>query len=192
MIDSYIARDRSLVGFGRPGLEPFIGKYQTAESGHSVGGFAVADCPDGGLTSWSTVGASFIDTEYRTAAGKPVTSEFVGCAGSDWERFGGGLAFCAFYVADGGPSRYGTVIRGAFQHAGADVTTQHGFIVPPFCWENEFPAYEDEDVYTTWLQVVPITDEEAAFAEARDGDALEDLFEQRQPDLFDLGRASLI
>lgn len=192
MIDSYIARDRSLVGFGRPGVEPFVGKYETAESGHSVGGFAVADCPDAGLTSWSTVGASFIDTGYRTAAGKPVTSEFIGCAGSDWDRFGTGLAFCAFYVADGGQSPYGTVIQGAFHHAGADVTTPHGFIVPPFCWENEFPAYEDEDVHTTWLQVVPITAAEAAFAEARDGDALEDLFEQLQPDLFDLGRASLV
>lgn len=192
MIDSLLARDQSLAGFGRPGVEPVIGRYETAESGHSVGAFSVADCPDQGLTSWSTVGASFIDAGYRTAEGKPVTSEFIGCAGSNWDRFGTALAFCAFYVADGGPSRYGTVVRGAFQHAGTGITTQHGLIVAPFCWESDFPSYEDSDVYTTWLQVAPITNEEATFAEQRGGDALEDLFEQRQPDLFDLSRSSLL
>lgn len=192
MIDSYIARDRSLTTFGRPGTDPFVGKYESAESGHSVGGFSVADCPDHGLTSWSTVGASFNDTGYRTASAKPVTSEFVGCATSDWDRFGTALAFCAFYVADGGPSRYGTVIRDAFQHAGDGITTRHGFIVAPWCWENEFPSFEDVDVYTTWLQVVPITDEEASFVAERGGDALEDLFGEREPDLFDLARASAV
>jgi hypothetical protein len=72
------------------------------------------------------------------------------------------------------------------------VTTPHGFIVAPVCWQRAFAPYEDAEVHTTWMQVVPITDEEAAFAEDRTGDALEDLFERSQPDLFDLGRASLV
>jgi hypothetical protein len=192
VINSSIARDRSLAGFARPDVDPFVGRYETRESGHVVGGFSVPDCPDAGLTSWSTVAASFFDTGYRTARGTPMTVEFVGCAGSSWDRFGTALAFCAFVVADGGPSRYGSVVRGAFSHAGPDVTTPHGFIVAPFCWQRAFAPYEDAEVHTTWMQVVPITDEEAAFAEDRTGDALEDLFERSQPDLFDLGRASLV
>lgn len=70
--------------------------------------------------------------------------------------------------------RYATVIQAAFQHAGLDIATHHGFIVAPFCWENDFPAYNQTDVYTTRRQVVPITDAEATYVEQRGRDALED------------------
>jgi len=192
VVDDYAALANSLAGFGRTGLDPNVGTYSTAESGHRVGGFSVADCPDEGLTSWSTVGTNRIDTGYRTASGKMVTAEFIGCAGSGWDRFGTALAFCTFFVADGGPSRYGTVVRGAFQHAGEGVSTPHGFIVAPFCWPETFPSVEDDDTYTVWLQLVPITAAEALHAEQHGGDALENVFEERQPDLFDLRRTSLL
>lgn len=122
-----------------------------------MGRFAVADCPVAGLTLRSTARVGFISTGHHSAAGKPVASDLIACAEGDCDRFSSGAAFYALCVADGGPSRYGVIIRGTFQHAGAGMTTQHGFIVSPFCWENEFPAYED--VYTAWLQVVPITDQ---------------------------------
>ncbi|TKY87608.1 hypothetical protein EX895_003622 [Sporisorium graminicola] len=69
MIDSYIARDHSLAGFDRSNFTPDVYKYEAPSSGHIVGGFSVADCPDEGLLSWSTVAASFFDNGYHTATG---------------------------------------------------------------------------------------------------------------------------
>ena len=191
MIDSYIARDQALAGFGAQEVTPLVEKYETASSGHAVGGFSLTDCPAPYFTSWATVAMSFFDTGYRKGGQKVVGTELVGCASSEWKIFGRGLAFCAFYVADGGPSRPGTVISDAFRNHGQDVTTPHALLVPPFTWETELPAYEDDDIYVTWLQAVPITEAEAIFALARGGEALEDLFEAEQPDLYDLGRPSM-
>ncbi|MBF4576521.1 suppressor of fused domain protein [Frondihabitans sp. VKM Ac-2883] len=75
---------------------------------------------------------------------------------------------------------------------GQDVTTPHALIWYPFGWAGDFEPLVDDETHIEWLMAIPITDAEFTFFEANDADALIDVFEANDIDLYDLGRASAL
>lgn len=191
MINSYEVVARVLAGFqAEPGEAPT--KRTTADGERAVGILKVDDCPARGVVSWATVDASAFETPFRTPDDRAVRVEFVAAVDGALDRFGDAVASCAFEIDPTIDVKPGTVYRDAVSNRYPDATTPHLFSVSPFVWSAAFQPYDDDDVRVTWLQLVPITADEAELVAAQGARALEDAFMRAQPDLFAIGRDSVL
>jgi len=68
------------------------------------------------------------------------------------------------------------------------LTMKHLMFVTPFLWDEELSAIEYESKTVAWLLAIPISETERVYAEEKGYEALEDLFEKKQIDIFDLDR----
>lgn len=68
---------------------------------------------------------------------------------------------------------------------------KHVLFVTPTLW-GELKSKEFEEKKVVWLMLVPISENEYKFAEEKGSDALEDLFVEKQIDVYDLNRASVV
>ena len=69
---------------------------------------------------------------------------------------------------------------------------RHFLFLPPFLWETELKTSQFGGKTVSWLLAVPISDAERQFAENRGSDKLEDLFVERQIDVFNIERLSVV
>ncbi|WP_300266778.1 suppressor of fused domain protein [Microbacterium sp.] len=191
MINPYEIVARVLAGFEAEPQEPPTTRT-TADESRAVGILQVKDSPARGVDSWATVEASAFETPFRTPDGRGVRVEFVAAVDGRLDQFGDAVAASAFEIDPANDVKPGTVYRGAVSNAYPDAATPHLFSVSPFIWDAGFEQYDDDDVHVTWLQLVPITADEADLVIAHGPAALEDAFVRAQPDLFSIDRASVL
>lgn len=189
MIDSYEVVSRVSAGLGVTSV-PTPMTRATKDGAKKVGMVAVPDCPQAAVTSWATVAASFFASGYRTSGGLPIGVEFIAGIDSRWDLIGNAVAACAFEIGEANKVGPGTVYRSAISNSYPQATTPHLMSVPPFLW-NAFEPYVDDDVHVTWLQLVPVTEEEAEYCLAHGFNALDDAFARAQPDLYSIQRQSV-
>lgn len=103
------------------------------------------------------------------------------------------LSTCAFNIIN---SHYccmpGTIFYDVIKLYIEDSDMKHIFFVPPFIWEENYCGLKFSDKVVEWLLAVPISEKEAVFAEKYGSDALEELFEREQIDIYDLYRKSVL
>lgn len=156
MIDQFEVLDRILTAVGAEPTEPPM-KYSTRDESRSVGILAVPDCPQRGITTWATIGASTFETPVRRQDDLPIRVEFVAAVDARLENFAVSVSACAFALGADVRVGPGTIYRDVVSPIHPATTTPHLFSVPPFVWANEFESIEGDDAYITWLQLVPIT-----------------------------------
>jgi hypothetical protein len=71
-------------------------------------------------------------------------------------------------------------------------TVPHLYFTTPFLWEGSLVSLDCGNKTVSWLLAMPISDAEIGFLTDRGDDALEDLFETHQIDIFDLNRPSTV
>lgn len=190
MIDSYDVVGRIAAAVELPSV-PTPMTRTSADGARKIGMVEVPDSPVRGVTTWATVAASFFPTGLRTPDGRPLGVELVAGIDSRWDLVGNAVAACAFEIGEPNGVRPGTVYRNAIGNQYPDATTPHLMSVPPFLWQP-FESFSDADIHVTWLQLVPITDDEADYCLARGFDALGEVFDHGQPDLYSIERPSVL
>lgn len=191
MIDAQKVTDRVAAGVGVSSLPSATTRVDaTPGSSRAVGMIELPDQPDMGVTTWATVEASRFASGYRTNDGRPIGVEFIAAVDAGLTLFGDAVAAAAFQVGPPNDVRPGTVYRNAVKDRYPEASTPHLMSVPPFLWA-EFIPYSDEDVYVTWLQLIPVSEAEAEFCLSRGFGALDEAFERAQPDLFSIDRLSV-
>jgi hypothetical protein len=181
----------TLAGFAAAPDEPPTARTN-ADGTLGVGILHVTDSPVRGVDSWASVEASSFETPLRTPDGRPLRVEFVAAIDGRFDGIGDAVAACVFEINPSTEIRPGTVYRDAVGAVYPTASTPHLMSVAPFVWEGQFVPYSDDDAHVTWLQLVPITDDEADFVAARGRGALEAEFDRAQPDLFSLERRSVL
>jgi antitoxin YqcF len=150
-----------------------------------------ADRPDPGITSWATIGMYEGETG-KVADGKPLRVELVSLCDSAVDDYGNMLASCAFNVLSGD---YGmqpdTVFPDIVSQYRPDVTMKHMLFVPIFSWDGP-DNLELDGTVVTWLQAVPISQGELTYARRNGGNALATLLEERDVDVADIDRESVV
>lgn len=174
------------------GGTPRVVKFSDESEAHSVEILSCTPSPRPGLISYSTIGMSAFDND--TVIGpRQLRVEVVGIAADSTTAFSGGLSACAFNLAhDRFQIQPKRVFPRVFEGYGQDVTTPHALIWYPFGWAGDFEPLVGDETHIEWLMAIPITDAEFTFFEANDADALIDVFEANDIDLYDLGRASAL
>lgn len=69
---------------------------------------------------------------------------------------------------------------------------KHIMFVPPFLWENKLAPLHLETKTVHWLLGIPISDKELEYRMRNGASALEDLFQEKDIDIFDINRKSVI
>jgi len=149
-----------------------------------------ANAPQPGIASYCTLGLSdhSIDLWVET---KPLRVELATALG-DSDNVGANIvSTCAFEaITSKAEITPGYILPNVVALYRPNGPMLHAILLPPNLWSLETQPFDAKIV--TFLQVVPISDAERELAEQEGSDALEDLFEQAQIDLFDLDRASAV
>lgn len=165
-----------------------IAAYGDATGTSTLDVLSAAGRPEQGLTSFCTIGLS--DTPVPGHVDPPLGVEIIGVSNVD--AFATVVATAGFLVVHGGwRAEPGTVFPGVVSEHVEDVTTPHLILVAPFLWEG-LGSLVLSGKTVAWLMVVPITDSERAYRDQHGADALEDLFENTDPDIIDLWRSSVV
>lgn len=172
--------------------KPSVFLYWDDDHRSSVHVLDTKDCPQPGVTSYSTVGLSehplfFHDKEYKTRV------ELVGACGSNFQKFGNILATSAFCVIN---SRWfcapGMIFPGIMEMHQASVTMSDVYFASPFLWDDRLKSIKSGNHNIAWLLVVPISRKESLFAQEFGPEKLESLFIEKDIDIFNLNRPSVI
>lgn len=180
---------RSAFGGGKPKVYAY---WDDAHK-HSVDILSVADQPDQGVTSYATLGLSQHSIGL-SVGDRPLRVELLGACWTESEVFANILSTCAFNVINSGHRcAPGIIFPDVVSIYLPDSSMAHILFVSPFLWGDGIPETLDfSDRKVTWLQAVPISEAERAYAEENGADALESLFEQHQIDVYDLNRDSVL
>ncbi len=157
--------------------------------------FKSIDKPQVGVTSYGTLGLS----DYPLIKdGKEFDTrvELVGACGSNFKDFENILATAAFSVIN---SKWfccpGAVFPDVVSMYKASKTLRHVFFAPPSSWEGSAKLNKTiqlETMKLTWLLVVPISEKEYRLVENEGAKKLENLFEEKRIDIFNLNRPSVV
>lgn len=178
----------ALLAFGG---KPSVSKYWDDTNVSNIDMLSTVNRPYDGVTSFSTIGLSDHSIDY-SVDGKPLRLEIVGACASEFEHFPNILATCAFCVIN---TKYSISPRKVFRdivkmyYPSSEM--KHVLFVSPFLWED-LKTLDFPDKKVAWLLAVPISENEYLFAQEKGTEALEDLFEQKEIDIFDIERKSIL
>ncbi|WP_028402359.1 suppressor of fused domain protein [Ectobacillus panaciterrae] len=153
---------------------------------------AVKERPFPKLTSISTIGLSDFSIGKHIGVNE-LRIEILGAYEEKYEYAPNMIATCAFYIINSKFSCYpGAIYQDVVHMYAPDSDMQHILFTNPFIWENELKTLEFEDKIVAWLLAVPISETERIYTLEHGLDALETLFEEKQINIFDLNRLSVI
>lgn len=173
------------------GGSPRVIEYLDADEAAKIAILESADEPWPGFTSYCTIGLS--DVPVPRQVDPPLGVELIGVAASDLAAFGEVLSTAAFFwINDGWEPEPGACFREVVRMHMPDTGLPHLLLVEPSLWDQEFASRVVGAKTVAWLMAVPVSEAEANFAEENGLDALETLFEQREVDVTDLQRDSVV
>jgi len=174
------------------GSFPKITNYLDVDEQNSVDIAAVVDSPQEGITSYSTVSLS----DWPLYVGGRVHEtriEMAGGAPSEVELFQNAISTAALCVIKQKWECYpGAIFRDVLAMYHLSTTLKHAMFAEPFIWEGLEESLQLSDRLVSWLMMVPIADSEYEFAIDRGSDALSQLFEDHQIDVWDLQRKPVV
>ena len=173
------------------GGKPSVTKYWDDHRESNMDILSTINQPSEGLTSYSTIGLSDYAIGY-TAEEKPLGIELVGAHATEYDGFSNILATCAFVVINSerliAP---GEIFQDIVPLYYPDSEMKHMLFVDPYLWEN-LKSVDLQMKKVLWLLAVPISHQEYLYASDCGIDALENVFEQEDIDIFDIERKSTL
>lgn len=173
------------------GGTPRVQRYHHDTESLSVDILQCADRPCNGVTAYSTVGLSD-HPMFRDDQEFPMRLELAGaCATADglFANILASAAFCVMRTRE--LYSPGRVMSGYVGEYYPSSTVPHIYLGSPFLWEDSLKTLDCGTKRVARLLVVPVSDAEHEFLKGHGSDALEDRFERRQIDMFDLARPSV-
>jgi antitoxin YqcF len=173
------------------GGRPQVSRYWDDNRASYVDIVSCQDSPWAGVTAYGTVGLSQLALAPR---GQPLETrvEILGACRSEHSEFANVIATAAFCAIN---SQWdiapGVIFPDALRMYECSSTMVSLLFLPPFLWDGSFKSTLIDDRRLAWLMAVPISDAEAKLAIDAGVPVLEELFEERQIDIFDLNRASV-
>ncbi|THV42966.1 suppressor of fused domain protein [Glycomyces buryatensis] len=183
--------DRAAALFGR-GDPPSDIKRLTAPDNNNFIDIAVFEnSPSAGLTAYTTMGLSAAPM-MNDGREFPARIEICGAADSRFDRFGNAIATCGLDVLGGEfvyPNRILVDVVATYY---PDVAVRHVLFVEQAFWDPALTKLDSSGRTIIWLQAVPVTDAEVAYARSNGSAALVDLLTERDAKPSDLLRESVV
>lgn len=172
------------------GGSPQVSKYWSDAKDLEVDILSVQDVPVEGVSTFVTLGLSDQDLGI-TSDGIPLRVELILPLASVYTDAANIIASCAFSIKRGEASPTpGAILEGGVELYHPESNLPHALLTHPFLFDVKVQEFASKRV--AWLQIIPISERERVVASAKGLDALEDLFEASQIDVFTLARAEAI
>jgi hypothetical protein len=169
------------------GVKPRISRYWDEEEKSFIDVMVCEHSPQKNVFTYATLGLS----DY-TIQNKRTRVEFVGAFGAVFEEPERIISTAAFCVINSKWEIFpGAVFPDVVSMYRENSDMKHLLFCPPFLWDD-LVTQEFSDKTVSWLMLVPISENEYQFAERNGSDALEDLFVEKQIDVFNLDRSSVV
>lgn len=149
-----------------------------------------ANRPEKGVLTCATIGLSEYDTDF-TSDGKDLRIELVGACDVKETVFPNLIATIAFEIMEKEECGYGDIIENVIDEYIEDTEMKHIYLTSPYLWDDLEPIEFDNEI-VTWLLAVPVSERERVYAAQNGADALADLFEQKNIDIYNLHRKSCL
>ena len=171
---------------------PEFSRYDDKNNTSAIHIMTIQDVPEYGINMYSTVGTSAYSIGLKTD-GVPLRAELMFAIDKTQEMIPDILATCAFCIINSHYECYpGIIFYDVISAYIGDSDMKHVMFVAPFLWEGKYHGMILEDKRVEWLLAVPISEAEGEYAEKYGSDALEELFEKNDIDIFDMYRKSVI
>jgi hypothetical protein len=177
-------------------LEAFGGKssvmkYWDEKKENSIDILASIDRSHSGVTSYSTIGLNEYSIGYISKE-TPLVVEIVGACAANLDSFPNILASCAFNIINTKFKCYpGAIFENVIELYISDNSMKHILFTTPFLWDDRLKTIQLPDKKVAWLLAIPISEEEFKYAKEKGTEALEELFEENQIDVFNIKRKSV-
>lgn len=187
-----IARHLETVFCVRPRI--FIHRENEGDPFH-VGIARVEDYPGPGMMTMSTIGASNYPI-YRDDGSiyEDTRAEFIAsCQSGQEDAFIEALFRATVYIGEvKGFACPGIFLHDLFGRSRPTSDVPHAFLTSPFAYDGLGKPNTFEGRVVSWLQMLPVSTSEIAFAQEHSTDALETLFEERDIEWDSLDRIPVI
>jgi hypothetical protein len=174
------------------GGAPQFSRYCDKNESSFVHIMTIKDVPEKGVNFYSTIGTS----EYTIGLkvnNLPLRVELIFTIDERQEEVANILATSAFCIINSGFKCYpGAIFNDVISSYVKDTDMKHVMFVQPFLWEDSFNELRLNDKIIEWLLAVPISEKECRYAEEHGSEALEQIFEEHQIDIFNLYRKSIL
>ncbi len=150
------------------------------------------DSPCKSVCSYSTIALSDFSIGKKVN-GVKLGVEIIGACEEKFAQFPNVISTCAFNIIIEKASCFpGAIYPNVVEMYLPQSTMKHILFVPPFGWNNEFETLVYSSKIVAWLLIVPISDPEYHYAMDNGSDMLISLFAEKQIDIFDLNRISIL
>ena len=169
--------------------KPDMRRYGDKDDKGTVDLLSCADSPTQGVTAYGTVRLS----EYPLGHANDLRVEIIAAFPTAVPDFAKVITTCAFNVINDSAPLWPGVIHGqAMAMYDLSPTLRHIMFVSPFLWGEDPKTLKLPDRTVAWLMAVPITEAERAHAAIHGSNALELLFEEKDINIFDVARPSVV
>lgn len=174
------------------GGKPTVCTYADENNLSKIDILSCEDRPYKAVTSYSTIGLSDFSIGLEVGC-TPLGIEIVGASGSEFEKFSNIISTCAFNVINSHFKCYpDAIFQGVVDMYYPSFSMKHILFVPPFGWDKEFETLDFPTKKVAWLLAVPISEIEIRFADEKGVDILKSLFNEKQIDIYNLNRRSVV
>jgi len=168
------------------GIDSKVIKYVDDNGDKSI---FILECPDPtdkNVIFYSTIGLMDFPTEN-------IKYEFLIAAYASFEYVGNILSSAAFFVMkDNWKASNGVVFETLVEMFYPNKDMKHLFFTSPYLWEDKLEGFEVQNEEILFLLAIPISDAELQYKNQNGSSALESVFEEKNIDIFDLDRASVL
>lgn len=174
------------------GINPSAKRYWDDDRKNSLDIFSVDDPIHTDIKFYGTIGVSDVPLKINNE-NQSFRLELVSGADKKYTEAPNILSTCGFYITkDEWECRPGTVFKQMVEMYYPDKQMKHIYFTSPFLWQDKLKPLELETKKVVWLLAVPISDNELNYKMEKGDQALEELFEENEIDVFDLDRESVI
>ena len=168
---------------------PQMHRYGDETDRSTIDLLSCVNSPMKGITAYGTVRLS----DHTLDNDSDLRAEIIGAFPTAVPAFANVITTCAFNVInDNAPLFPGAIHGEALGLYELSPTLRHILFVSPFLWEHRPETLTLPDRKVAWLMAVPITEAERAYTAIHGSRALEEIFEQKDIDIFDVERPSVV
>ena len=144
------------------------------------------------VTAYSTIALSDFSIGKKVN-NIPLGIEMVAACATCFDKIPNILSTCAFNIIIERSSCFpGAVYPNEIDMYIPKNSLKHMFFVQPFGWDKEFETLEFPTKKVSFLLAVPISDAEFRYRIDNGPEALQEIFDERQIDIYDLNRKSIL
>lgn len=172
------------------GGNPQIFRYYDEAEVKYVDIFCSKNVSQKGLQSCATIGLNNSDINLVNGE-RELRVEILGACDIRIDCFENILTTVAFEIMDAHKCYPGYIVENVIPLYIPDSDMKHLLLVTPFVWENTETIVLD-DRFIAWLQIIPISENEYRYAILNGVNELENLLEEKDIDVFDIYRESVV